>query len=173
MVTVVVAAAVVVVAVLVAAGTMAVARKADQRRRPGPPAYPARSPRPPLPAAPPSTSSPRPAPPGPVAVAEDFTGMVLGAAGTCAELATAQVCAQLATSPGSPALHAQETVDGIRQRVQSVTAVVDDKTAASVGVSTAAVVRLDAGARWSSVTDYLDLLVVDTPAGWRVTEIDL
>ncbi len=134
--------------------------------------------RPPLPSSATSTRAPAPTPApaataAPVAVAEAFTRALLGGESGSPALATPALRAQLAGSPGSPALAAAARGAGQQREVGPVTAAVDDETPTAVGVSTSAVVRLVAGPRWTDITEFLDLLVVHTPAGWRVAEVQL
>jgi hypothetical protein len=130
----------------------------------------------------PGPTSPRapatalPAHSAPVAVAASFTQAFLGAgqAGShvWGSLTTPALAANLTTSPGAPAGDAQVQTLGAR-RVQAISTAIDDQAPGAVGVSTVATVQFGSGEHASVLTEYLDLLVVSTPSGWKVSRVDL
>jgi hypothetical protein len=135
-------------------------------------------PRPTTPAAPATTASATTAsaPSAAVAVATSFTRAFLSA-GQVADrvrgsLATPALVASLTASPGAPAGNAQLQALGA-QHVRAVAATIDDQAPGAVGVSTTATVQFGSSEHAAVISEYLDLLVVSTPAGWKVSRIDL
>ena len=112
-----------------------------------------------------------------VETAEAFARAYLAGQPVPPTLATPALVADLSASPGAPALEAEANQEGIQLIIGSVSATVEDSSPQGVGVSVVAQLELHrpggSGAGSGAMTEYLDVLLVDTPGGWRVSQVEM
>jgi hypothetical protein len=104
----------------------------------------------------------------------DWTHPASAAPASLTPWVTAGLRAELANAPGAPAATAALVGEHETVRVVSVTVTVASRSAAGVGVAVSAEVAVCAhGHSPVGGREDAEILVVPTPAGWRVASIDL